>query len=135
MLSDGDASATQAKMASSTQVPKGGLYATASGTYPSWNSECGQAVTAAQYAVAQGTRIYAVAYSPPTSGCTSGDTYNPCTAMQAIASAPQYFFTDNNASGSNKGCTSVNKTTSLAGIFSAIGADFTYSRLIPNGTT
>jgi hypothetical protein len=135
LLSDGDANATQAHMASASQVPGGALYATASGTYPSWKSQCAQAVTAAQYAVAQGTRIYSVAYSPETGVCSSGDTLTPCTAMQAIASAPQYFFTDVSASGSDTSCTSVNKTTSLAGIFSAIGADFTYARLIPNGTS
>ncbi len=135
MLSDGEANAVQSKMASSTQVPKGTLYATASGTYPSWISQCQQAVTAAQYATAQGTRVYSVAYAPGSTGCSSGDTLSPCQTMKAIASSPQYFFTDVNESNSDKSCSSVNNISSLAGIFAAIGADFTYARLIPDGTT
>lgn len=138
LLSDGDATSTKSQMVNSTtQVPAGGLIATASGTYPSWNKECQQAVTAAQYAAAQGTRIYAVAYGPEPGACNNGsggDTLTPCQTMQAIASAPQFFFTDVNQAGSAS-CSSVNKTTNLQGIFSAIGADFTYARLIPNATT
>jgi hypothetical protein len=135
LLSDGDATATQQKMASATQVPKGALYATASGTYPSWVSECQQAVTAAQYAASRGTVVFAVAYAPEPSGCTAGDTLTPCQTMQAIASTPQHFFTDVNEAGSDTSCSSVNNVTSLAAIFDAIGKDFTYARLIPNGTT
>lgn len=135
LLSDGDATASKTQMAGSTQVPKGGLYATAAGTYPSYNSECAQAVTAAQYAAAQGTQVYAVAYSPETTGCTSGDTLTPCGTMKSIASSPQYFFTDINAGGSDKSCTSVNTMSSLSGIFAAIASNFTYARLIPDGTT
>jgi Flp pilus assembly protein TadG len=135
LLSDGDATASKTQMASSTQVPKGGLYATAAGTYPSYNSECAQAVTAAQYAASRGTQVYAVAYSPEPTGCTAGDTLTPCGTMKAIASSPQYFFTDINAGGSDKSCTSVNTMSSLAGIFAAIGSNFTYARLIPDSTT
>jgi Flp pilus assembly protein TadG len=136
MLSDGDASAKAANLASKSQVPTGALYAeeNGSGVYPSVNAQCTQAVTAAEYATAQGTRVYAVAYSPETSGCTTGDKLNPCQTMQAIASAAQYFYADTNQSGSAS-CSSVNDTTSLQGIFSSIGNDFTYARLIPNGTT
>jgi Flp pilus assembly protein TadG len=135
MLSDGDATAASANLANKTQAA-GGLYAeqNGSGVYPSVNAQCTQAVTAAQYAATQGTRVYSVAYNPETSGCTTGDKYTPCTTMQAIASSAQYFYADTNATGS-AACTSVNNTTSLQGIFTSIGQSFLYARLIPNGTT
>src|SRR5258708_23653118 len=48
--------------------------------------QCDQAIAAAQAATAAGTTVYSVAYGASTSGCSSGDTHNPCTTMQAIAS-------------------------------------------------
>jgi hypothetical protein len=48
--------------------------------------QCDQAIAAAQAATAAGTQVYAVAYGAASSGCSSGDTHNPCTTMQAIAS-------------------------------------------------
>ena len=91
--------------------------------------QCGQAVDAARAATAAGTVVYAVAYGAPSSGCSSGDTYNPCTAMQAIASDATRFYTTNatcNISGS------ANPVTQLPSIFQAITTTLTKPRLMPN---
>jgi len=132
ILSDGDATANSSQMASG---------ATNSGTYPSYVNECGQAVTAALAATAAGTRVYSVAYGSAGSGCgtdTSG-TYKgitPCQTMQKIASAPQYFFSDYNQSGSGSTCQSASQpTTNLSQIFTQIAADMTVARLIPDSST
>lgn len=133
LISDGQAQSQQSQMGSTT----GG--ATSSGTYPSWVNECAQAVTAAQYAAAQGTRIYAVAYGAEASGCTtaSGGTdtgsITPCLTMQGIASAPQFFYSDYTATGSSGTCVSASQpTNNLNQIFFDIANDFTAARLIPN---
>jgi len=132
MLSDGDANASSSKMAGT---------ATNSGNYPSYNNQCGQAVIAAKAAAAAGTKIYSVAYGSASSGCstdTSG-TYKgitPCQTMQYIASAPQYFFSDYNQSGSGSTCQSASQpTTNINQIFTQIAGDFTVARLIPDSTT
>jgi hypothetical protein len=126
MLSDGDASAAQNKMAST---------ATSSGTYPSYNNQCHQAVTAAQAATAAGTRFYSVAYGSGSSGCsTDSPAITPCQTMENMASAPQYFFSDYTATGSG-GCTSAAQPTSnLSQIFTEIASDFTVARIIPDNT-
>jgi Flp pilus assembly protein TadG len=128
LISDGDATSSQTQMGSTT----GG--ATSGGTYPSWNNECAQAVTAATYAANQGTHIYAVAYGAEASGCTSDSpSITPCTTMEDIASAPAYFFSDYTATGGSSGCVSSSQpTTNLNQIFTDIANDFTASRLIPN---
>jgi hypothetical protein len=129
ILGDGDAQAGKGNMASN---------ATNSGIYPSYNKECQQAVTAAQWAALQGiggTRVYSVAYDAQTSGCAtdSGVYANPCYTMQHLASSAQYFYTDVN---SNKnGCTSTNNQTitSLNQIFTSISGSLSLARLIPRG--
>jgi hypothetical protein len=111
------------------------------GTYPSSVDECAQAVTAAQYAASQGTRVYSVAYGSESSGCTvaTGGTdttsITPCQTMEQIASNPQYFFSDYNQSGSGSTCQSASQpTTNLKQIFTDIAGDFTLARLIPDNT-
>ncbi len=137
ILSDGDSNAPQ----------KNGPYnvfysdATASGTYPSWVGQCGQAVVAAQAATSAGTRVYSVAYGSPSVGCVtdvaagSNPNITPCNTMAALASAPQYFFSDYNQSGSGSTCVSSQPVTSLSGIFAAIAADLSTPRLIPDNLT
>ena len=132
LVSDGDASATQAQMDST---------ATNSGTYPSYKDECGQAITAAKAAATAGTKVYAVAYGAESTGCSTDTTgtysgYTPCQTMQAIASATQYFFSDYTQSGSSSNCISASQPTSnLNQIFTDIANDLTVAKLIPNNTT
>ncbi len=131
LISDGDAESSQTQMGSTT----GG--ATSGGTYPSWNNECAQAVTAATYAANQGTRVYAVAYGAESSGCsTDSSGITPCQTMQGIASSSAYFFSDYTAKGGSSSCISSSQpTTNLTQIFTNIANDFTAARLIPNGTS
>ena len=76
-LSHGDASASATQLSNqTTKVSK----------------QCGQYVTAAQTAVTAGTAVYSVAYGAATPGCSTGDTYNPCTAMKVVASDSTKFF-------------------------------------------
>ena len=91
--------------------------------------QCGQAVDAARAATAAGTVVYAVAYGAPSSGCSSGDTYNPCTAMQAIASDSSKFYTTNTNCKING---SANPVTQLPDIFRAITTTLTKPRLLSN---
>lgn len=131
---------------------------TSVGIYPDWNDQCLQAIRAAQYAISQGTVVYAVAYGSEGSGCSNGwsvgatDTstaaitgsFNqpfardsvllPCTTMEDIASTWSNFYSDNQQSGNvNLGCADLNHTTvSLQNIFQAIASSFTRPRLLPN---
>jgi Flp pilus assembly protein TadG len=112
-LSDGDFSA------SATQL---------NGQTAKVTAQCGQAVTAAQTATAAGTRIYSVSYGAKTSGgCSTGDTYNPCSTMKAIASDPSTFYTTNTSCNVNG---SANPHTQLPAIFQAITTSLTKPRLI-----
>jgi Flp pilus assembly protein TadG len=130
LVSDGDASATKTQMDSA---------ATGGGTYPSYNDQCAQAVTAAQSATAAGTHVYTVAYGAESSGCsTDSPNITPCQVMEEIASAPQYFFSDYGQSGSgiDTSCvSSAQPTSNLNQIFTQIAGDLTVARLIPNNTT
>jgi hypothetical protein len=54
--------------------------------------------------------------------------------MSAMASAPQYFYSDYHQSGSTSICVAGQPVTSLSGIFTAIAADLSTARLIPNNT-
>jgi hypothetical protein len=140
ILSDGDATATQTMMSqyNAKTNPTG---ATASGTYPSWVGECGQGVVAAQAATAAGTRVYTVAYGSEPAGCTSDKNagaypnITPCDAMADMASAPQYFFSDYQQTGSKSTCSSTAQAvTALSDIFTAIAGNLTVARLIPDNT-
>jgi Flp pilus assembly protein TadG len=80
-LSDGQANAlAQDYAADGTAVTSNGMNksgksylnsnnTTPSGTYPSGIDACQQAITAAQYAVSLGTRVYTVAYGAENGGC------------------------------------------------------------------
>ena len=89
--------------------------------------QCDQAVTAAQAATTAGYTVYSVAYGASTSGCSSGDTRNPCTTMQAIASDKSRFYT------TSTGCQmpgSPNAVTTLPSAFQSITTTLTKPRLV-----
>lgn len=112
LLSDGNAGASAAQLNNQTSKV---------------SKQCGQYVTAAQAATTAGTTVYTVAYGAPNSGCSSGDTYNPCTAMQAAASDTSKFFSTNNT------CTaplSGNNASNLPTIFTQIAVNLTKPRLL-----
>ena len=128
MLSDGDANASSKAMPGAS---------TSSGTYPSTKNQCQQAVTAAQAAVAAGTTIYTVAYGANSSGCaTDSSGITPCQVMQRIASSSSNFYSDYTSSQGDGSCISAAQaTTSLAGIFQAIGNSLGAARLIQDNMT
>jgi hypothetical protein len=136
ILSDGDATAPKTNGSNTVM----GSPATGNGQYPSWVGECGQAVVAANYATSQGTLVYSVAYGSEPTGCASDQNagsypnITPCGTMSSMATAPQYFYSDYHQSGSTSTCVAGQPVTSLSGIFTAIAADLSTARLIPNGT-
>jgi hypothetical protein len=137
ILSDGDATAPQTNGPNTVM----GSPATSNGQYPSWVGECGQAVVAAQYASSQGTLVYSVAYGSEPTGCASDvsagsyPNITPCDTMADMATAPQYFYSDYLQTGSGSVCVASQPVTALSDIFSAIAADLSTARLIPNNTT
>lgn len=133
-----------------------------SGVYPSYTGECGQAVTAAQYAAgyssggtANNTLIFTIAYGSPASSNSSncgsdvndGLTYSnitPCQTLIDMATQVSgytispYFYSDYTAQGGDSGCQANSDNsgiTAISDIYSAIAAKLTSARLIPNGTT
>lgn len=137
IISDGDSNAPRTNGPNTIMGPP----ATSNGQYPSWVGECGQAVVAAQYATSQGTAVYSVAYGAAPVGCTSDllagsyPNISPCSTMQYMASAPQYFYSDYHQTGSGSVCVAGQPVVSLSAIFSSIANDLTTARLIPNNTT
>ena len=114
LLSDGDYGASLSQLSNqSTKVSR----------------QCGQAVDAARAATNAGTVVYAVAYGSPNTGCSTGDTYNPCTAMQAVASDATKFYTTSTTCKING---SANPVTQLPDIFKAITTTLTRPRLLPH---
>jgi Flp pilus assembly protein TadG len=111
-LSDGDFNANLTQLSNQTGKDK---------------KQCDQAIAAAQTATTAGTTVYAVAYGAPTSGCSSGDTHNPCTTMQAIASDKSRFYTTD-ASCQMTG--SPNAVASLPSAFQSITTTLTKPRLV-----
>jgi Flp pilus assembly protein TadG len=127
ILTDGDAANSNAFMAAG---------ATSQGTYPSWVNQCTQGVTAAQAAMAAGTRVYTVAYGSASSGCSTDTTTRttPCQTMEAMAGGrgSPYFYSDYNQSGSPNTCQSASQPLSnMHDIFLSIGESLTGSRLLP----
>ena len=111
-LSDGDFNA------SATQL---------SNTSGKTTKQCDQAIAAAQAATTAGYTVYAVAYGAASSGCSSGDTHNPCTTMQSIASDKTRFYT---TSSSCQMTGSPNAVASLPSAFQAITTTLTKPRLV-----
>jgi len=142
LISDGDASSMDTQMTSTNTPGTSTTLATSGGTYPSWNNECHQAITAAQAAATAGIRVYAVAYGAESTGCSTDKTsITPCTTMGDIASSPAFFFSDFQQSGTgvDKTCLSTGgagaKLANINDIFTAIFTTFTVARLIPNSTS
>ena len=152
ILTDGEANASSSKMASKTVSgttvnmnspwPSGGGATSSITNYPSAIDQCQQAVAAANYAKAQGTQVYAIAYGSESSGCTtdsSGPQANitPCQVMSQMASPntskTTYFYSDYNQSGSSSTCVSTGSSvTSISGIFSEISTNLLTVRLLPD---
>jgi len=151
ILTDGEANANSNKMASKTTggtaiatsntFPAGAGATSSLTNYPSAYDQCQQAVAAANYAKAQGTTVYTVAYGSESSGCTTDSTgpqanITPCQVMSQMASSATTFYSDYTQSGSSSTCLSTGTSVSdMNDIFTSISADFLEARLIPNGTT
>ena len=114
VLSDGDASASLAQLSNKSSFV---------------SRQCGQHVTAAQAATAAGTTVYSVAYGAASTGCSSGDTYNPCTGMQAIASETTKFFSTKSTCAI---AGSPNSATNLPAILKQIVGSLSKPRLVLN---
>ncbi len=120
-LSDGDASA------STSNVPSGKS-----------KNQCAQGVSAAAAATAAGTWVYTIAYGASTSASGSCSTDSPaisaCSAMQQMASQPQFFYSD--TTGGTSSCTSsANSVSELVSIFQSVGSSFSIPRLLPITTS
>jgi Flp pilus assembly protein TadG len=112
-LSDGDFNASATQLSNQTSKT---------------SKQCDQAIAAAQAATAAGTTVYAVAYGASTSGCGStGDTHNPCTTMQAIASDKTRFYS---TSSTCQMSGAPNAIPSLPDAFKAITTNLTKPRLV-----
>ncbi len=139
ILGDGDANSPHFNPGNGATIFGPG--STASGAYPSWIGECGQAIDAAQFATAQGTTVYSVAYGSPPAGCITdilGGTHpniSPCNEMALIASHYWDFFSDFKQTGSASTCTAAQTMVALNDIFLQIAGDLTVARLIPDNTT
>jgi hypothetical protein len=137
LLSDGNATAPQSNNAGGTTVVGMPSPAGNSGTYPSYKNECGQAVTAGQYATGQGTKVFTIAYGSPSSGCTTDSSRpTPCATMKSIASSAGYFYSDYQQTGNtNTACVgTASSVTSLTDIFKDIYPKLGNARLVPNNS-
>lgn len=144
------AQASQSLTANTYTYPGSWPLATSGGSYPSWVGECGQAVTAAQYAATLAgnpTKVYTISYGASTSsnssncgsdvGAGSNPGISPCSTLKSMASGPTYFYSDYYAPGGDSGCqaSGAQQTiSSLNNIFQSIATDLTSVRLIPNNT-
>ena len=158
ILTDGEANAKASKIAATdaggnpigkaNTFPAGGGATSSLSNYPSVYNQCQQAVAAANYAKAQNTLVYAIAYGSESSGCTtdlSGPQANisPCMVMSQMASPNTYdpttglpdkvyFYSDYTQSGSSSSCVSPGSPlTGISSIFSAIAGDLLTVRLVP----
>ncbi len=111
-LSDGDYGASSAQLSNQSSKV---------------TAQCDQAIASAAAAKLAGTVIYSVAYGASSSGCSSGDTHNPCTTMQSIASdSSKFYSTDTSCKISG----SPNVVSQLPTVFKAIGTSLTKPRLV-----
>jgi hypothetical protein len=153
ILTDGEANASSSKMAAAeangtklatnSNWPAGGGATSSITNYPSAFDQCQQAVAAANYAKAQGTQVYTIAYGSESSGCTtdsSGPQPNitPCQVMSEMASTNTgntvYFYSDYKQSGSSSTCVSPGSPlTDISKIFGQIGSNFLNVKLISEG--
>jgi hypothetical protein len=138
LISDGDASASTTEL--------GLLSNNKATTYPGYDQQCAQAVTAGQNIAKAGqygngavpTKVYSVAYGAASLGCSrdSSPSITPCQTMQGIASSPQNFYSDYTASQNSGQCISASRpTTGIPEIFTIIAGDLAVAHLISNPTT
>jgi Flp pilus assembly protein TadG len=142
IVGDGDANTPQTN-GSTVIMPSP---ATANGNYPSWEGECGQAITAAQSFT--NTVVYTVAYGPPASGCwtdqagafspgsTNSSNLNvqPCAELSSMATYSWTFFSDNFGATGTGTCDAGQAESSLAGIFQQIAGDLTEAHVVSDST-
>ncbi|WP_296335316.1 pilus assembly protein TadG-related protein [Reyranella sp.] len=114
ILSDGDFNASLSQLNNQSTYLKG---------------QCDRAIAAAQAATAAGTQVFSVAYGASTSGCSSGDTHNPCTTMQSLASDSSKFYTTSSTCQLNG---SPNPPSKLPSVFQAITSQLTKPRMLVN---
>jgi Flp pilus assembly protein TadG len=158
ILTDGEANANASKMAATdaggnpistaNSFPAGGGATSSLTNYPSVYNQCQQAVAAANYAKAQNTLVYAIAYGAESSGCTTDQSgpqahITPCMVMSQMASpntydpttgSPDkvYFYSDYKQSGSSSSCVSPGfPLADISTIFGAIAGDLLTVRLVP----
>lgn len=107
VVSDGDASSSKMGSIQTTQ-------------------QCQQAVTEARAATNKGTWVYSLAYGASASGCSTDTApkITPCATMQALASKPSMFFSDNTGSCASTGANVVN-------LFSQVGNSLMSPRRLP----
>ena len=133
ILGDGDADTPQNFNGHNVMAPP----ATASGVYPSWVGECGQAIIAAKFASTLGTTVYTVAYgAPSTGGCTTDTNagaypnVQPCNEMAQMATNSWDFFSDYRQTGAQTSCVAAQTEVALSDIFLQIAGDLTEARLV-----
>lgn len=114
ILSDGDFNASKTQLNNQTTYQTG---------------QCDRAIAVAQAATAAGTKVFSVAYGASTSGCSSGDTHNPCTTMQSMASDSSKFYTTSSGCQLNG---SPNPPSKLPSVFQAITSQLTKPRMLVN---
>jgi Flp pilus assembly protein TadG len=155
LLTDGDAEASNANLGYYNQT----TFATtnnsnSNGSYPSYRSECHQAITAAlaatngTYPTTQidseavpDTIVYGVAYGAEASGCSTDSGLEPCDTIREMSSSynwtpstDQTFFSDYTSSGSTSTCISnSHPSTSISSIFQQIALTLSIARLLPLG--
>jgi Flp pilus assembly protein TadG len=155
-LTDGDAEANSTDLGYINQTT--GVTTTNSntnGSYPSYHSECHQAITAALAATngtypstevdseaVPDTIVYGVAYGAEASGCSTDSGLEPCDTIREMSSSynwspssDQTFFSDYTSSGSTSTCISnSHPSTSINSIFQQIALTLSIARLIPIGS-
>jgi Putative Flp pilus-assembly TadE/G-like len=140
ILSDGDANADISNITGSSSLSsKDSTPGNPPYRYGSANSECHQAIDAANYATLNGTTVYSIAYGSPSSGCSTDNAkqfssiISPCSTLQLMSSG--YASGDKSHFYSDGSCSSVYDLTDLDSIFGSIQASLTHARLIPNPST
>ncbi len=155
-LTDGDAEASATDLGYYNQTTFATTNNTNSnGSYPSYKSECHQAITAALAATngtypttevdseaVPDTVVYGVAYGAESSGCSTDSGLEPCDTIREMSSSynwspstDQTFFSDYNSSGSTSSCISnSHPSTSINSIFQQIALTLSSARLIPVGS-
>ncbi len=140
ILSDGDANAASSNITGSSSLSsRDNTPGNTPYRYGSANSECHQAIDAANFATLSGTTVYSIAYGSPSSGCSTdstthfSSTITPCSTLQLMSSG--YGSGDKSHFYSDGSCSSVYDLTDLDSIFGSIQASLTHARLIPNPKT